>query len=557
MFDRSRIWILALVIGLTAGCAYFNMLYNAKQKYKDAQKLPVSQTGEPTRQHIDTYEAAIEKCQTMIATYPDSRWIDDAMLLIARCRFGQQRYGAAIEQLDSLEARFPNTDLLEEVRFLRGRSYAENDNPEATVATFMEFVDTYDDSDHEAQALYYLTTRAMLMDDQETALKYLDRLSARHEKSRFKIEAEVEIARTLVEKERYQEGLEIYESLLERRVPKSFRFQVYIGQARAYAGLERWSEALSALQQTQDLALEPDEQAAKMLLKATAFVGVDSVSRAVNVYKNVSARFPRSKYSAESHYRLGTVYQERLDSLEIARDQYDKVPREYAKSDFAPEAIRRSSNISTLIRLRDTAGDESPEAKAHRQMSLAELQLFQFEEPEKALETYQNLLAEYPQSEVAPRAAFAIGHIYGVVLGDSAKAREMYLRLTREYAGTQQAAYADLFYPPAEVERKAARIEAGVDGVPGAFASRPDSMMVARSDSTSVRPDTTAAKRDSTVAAPGGVAPADPNAKPPQRPAAKKKKKGPSPATAKPDDPPNQNSDAKKDSTGETEGDSR
>ena len=103
----------------------------------------------------------------------------------------------------------------------------------------------------------------------------------------------------------------------------------------------------------------------------------------------------------------------------LPKRSFESVPRAYARYERADEAIRRAGSISKLLKLEAAEGDDSPEAQALRQFSLAELQLTQFNQPEKALASYQVLLDDYPDSEYGARAAFAVGYIYGIVLGDT------------------------------------------------------------------------------------------------------------------------------------------
>jgi tetratricopeptide (TPR) repeat protein len=155
------------------------------------------------------------------------------------------------------------------------------------------------------------------------------------------------------------------------------------------------------------------------------------------------------------------LYQ-KIDSLEVAKTEYEWVTKDYPRSEYAERAIKNASNIAQLIRLRDSEGQDNPESQALRLLSLAEMQLFQFDNAEKALESYQKLLADYPQSEVAPKAGYAVAYVYEVVLGDSVKAREAYRTLIRDYPDSQQAALAReaLGLPPVPpVEREAVRPE--------------------------------------------------------------------------------------------------
>ncbi len=447
MKNRTVRFVLALLLAAVTACAYYNMLYNAKEKFAQAEKMPDDKDGTIPRQKKDAYDRVIEKCQVVIENYPKSRWVDDAMLLIARCRYGQGNYEAAVSKLYELERKLPNSDLLEQSEFLKGKAYAAWDKDEAAIAALDSFILEYPKSDMLDQALYYAGLSAMALEREDEAMRYLDRLGREYPKSPFRLDADLEVAEILVDLGQYDRSLEIYERLSQNRQTIENRYRIWKNQAYAYKQLGRYAEALDLLAQADALVLDknPEDKAASLLMAAESYEGLDSLSRAVDTYKNVTARFGKSKYSAEAQYRIGLIYQVKLDSLEAAKTCYDQVPRQYAGSEYASDAIKRSSNISTLLKLRESVDEENPDAKALRQFSLAEVELFQFEDAAKARTEYQKLLAEFPQSEYAPKAAYAIGYIYGVLLGDSLKAWESYKFLIDNYPDSQQAAYVRRF----------------------------------------------------------------------------------------------------------------
>jgi outer membrane protein assembly factor BamD (BamD/ComL family) len=135
-----------------------------------------------------------------------------------------------------------------------------------------------------------------------------------------------------------------------------------------------------------------------------------------------------------------------MDSLTTAQKNFQEVPRAYSGSPFAEDAIKRNSDIGRVLRLQQTSGDDSPEAVAMRTFSMAEIQLFQFNSPDKAIPSYEKIANEFQDSEYAPRAVYALGYIYGVVQGDSAKARAWYDVLLSRYPDSQQAQFAYAFY---------------------------------------------------------------------------------------------------------------
>jgi len=431
-------------------CAYYNMLYNAKKKFNEAEKINRAADGSVSRSQQTAYDLTIEKCQTMIGTYPNSRHVDDAMLLIARSLFAQDRFLETASQLDSLEARHPDSDLLNKARFLKGQALAEEGLHAESIRILTEFTERWPKDDLRPQAHYYLSTSYMSLGLEDDAVAHIDFLEKHHSNDFYTFEAQVEVARILADKASYARSREVYEALNSRRLPKASRYDVWFGLAEVYYGLEEPQNAITTINDVLQLTLKPEKRAPVLLLRAECYVKLDSLDQAVNSFKSVARKYARGIFGAEAHFRLGEIY-ESTDSLELAQKSFEAVPRAYASSEYAGEAIKRTGSIGKLLKLQASAGDDSPEAMSLRQFSLAELQLLQFDNPAEALVIYQQLLEDYPDSEYAPKAAYAITYIYHSKLGDMAKAREAYDLLVSRYPDTPQARHAERLVsaPPA------------------------------------------------------------------------------------------------------------
>lgn len=430
----------ALCLLITA-CAYYNMLYNAKKMYKDAERAPSNRDGSPSRRQIQLYDDVIKKCQTMIGTYPKSRHVDDAMLLIAYSLHEQQRYLETAIELDSLEVKFPDTELLPDVRFLKGRALAEAKHHEESIDILGDYVADYPKHKTVPQAYYFLATSSMSLDREDDAVAFIDILEDRFDKNDHTFAAQIEVAHILQENETWVESREIYESLNSRRLPVDYRWSVWMGLAAVYIGVEEYGAALNVLDDVLRLKLAPEQKPVVLLEKAEAYQGMDSTDTAIATYKDVTVLFGKGVFGAEAHYRLAQIWEAR-DSLVLAKHHYEKVPGAYADSEFASESIRHGGNISRLLKLETAESKDSPDAKALRQFTMAELQFTQFEDPKEALNLYQELLENYPTSEYAPKAAYAVGYIYKTVYGDTTRAREAYTLLRTRYPDTPQAVYA-------------------------------------------------------------------------------------------------------------------
>jgi outer membrane protein assembly factor BamD (BamD/ComL family) len=113
---RAFLLLAATVLG-TAGCAYYNVLYNANQKYEEAQLLKIqAELLDPERTKIGSseerlYTEAFEKAARVPRFYPDSKWVDDSLLLMGLVSLEKGDYSTAIRKFDEILTLFPKSNL--------------------------------------------------------------------------------------------------------------------------------------------------------------------------------------------------------------------------------------------------------------------------------------------------------------------------------------------------------------------------------------------------------------------------------------------------------------
>jgi len=433
--------VLALLVLGGAGCAYFNTFYNAKKLYAQAEETPRARDGSAGSVASDMYGKAIEKCQALVATYPKSKYVDDAILLIGKCLYEQGEYDAAIAQLAELDTVSRDGEVRAEGRLYMARSYLAKDDIEAAVPIVRKLVDENTENASD-ETLFLLGTALVKLGKEDEAVKYLEQLATRYPNSAYRVTADLETAEVYAERGEHEKSLAVYERLNTVSLVEKDRIRYLSNLGRLHVDMGEYAKAAVVFRGLDHYVLDPPEKAANMLVAAQAYTGMDSLPVAIDTYKSVAASYPRSIFSAEAHYRLGEIYQDKLDSLQVAKQQFDEVPGQYASSPFADEAISRSSAISKLLKLRDSLKSGAPGDQAGVQFDLAEIELLQFKNYQKALDGYKKMLDEYPDSDLAPKAAYAIAYIYDVNMGDAEKAREAYEYVVSRYPDSQQAEYA-------------------------------------------------------------------------------------------------------------------
>ncbi len=71
-----------LCLALSASCAYFNTFYNARRSYREAADMAREFPENPTSAEQTLLEEAITGAAKVLTVYPDSRWVDEAQLLL-------------------------------------------------------------------------------------------------------------------------------------------------------------------------------------------------------------------------------------------------------------------------------------------------------------------------------------------------------------------------------------------------------------------------------------------------------------------------------------------
>ena len=133
--------------------------------------------------------------------------------------------------------------------------------------------------------------------------------------------------------------------------------------------------------------------------------------QALEALRRVTTTYGSSTFTPEAQFQIGYTYETYLDSLDAARAAYDQVVRVSATSVFRDQAQQRSRNLQQLQSLAtqaegDSATDQDRAAEA--QLGIAELYLLSQNRVEDALRKYRQVVAQYPESRIAPRAAYAV-----------------------------------------------------------------------------------------------------------------------------------------------------
>ncbi|KPL09928.1 hypothetical protein AMJ71_05060 [candidate division TA06 bacterium SM1_40] len=426
------------------GCAYYNTFYNAKASYTQGMRLkeqsPEGKLSPGAKNHFDK---AIEKCAKVIELYPGSRWVDEAVLLMGKCFFEEEEYLKALRKFEEVTIYYSGGKWLDDAYYMMGRTYvALEDYPRATAA-FDHSLSIAPEGEWADDATYWKAAANFATEGFSAAASQYRAFLQLYPRSEYYDQALFELAESLHRLGQFEEAISRFSELVDRRPGKKLAFPASLRIGEACLAMGTVERALTTFKALQGSGLEPGEEAKLGLRVGDCHRSLGDYNAALSALDAVVQGHPRTEEAAEASYRMGLIYEEDLSDLEEARKAYEQVRRHAPALEVAFDAAERSTSIAKLTEYRENLATGEEADLAATQFQLAELYYFGLGDVDQAMLEYGKVLADYPESELAPKAAFALAWILEHEKGDEEGARAAYEELTVRFPGTTYAARAE------------------------------------------------------------------------------------------------------------------
>lgn len=327
-----------MAVFVHGGCAYYNTFYNIKKDFKAAerQQQKVLATGEATMpprpgqpnqssSSAQVYQNILQSCAKLLEYYPNSRWIDDALMIMGICYYRSDEFARAERKFTELLTIFPTSKHTEDALVWKARSLFAQEQLDVAE----EFLSTA-----------------------EVKLKSPDAIAAT-----YRIRARISEKR-----ERPEEAISFLERIRDISYDRSDKASDFLSLGKSYEKLSRNSEAKSALLRCLDLTRDPSEvfEARRLLAQMESQEGNYQKARALLRPLQTDRRFleragdvqvelarveavsgspdlciqmlelycstaPQGESKARAYYLQGEVARDRLGHYEIAQAKFDSV----------------------------------------------------------------------------------------------------------------------------------------------------------------------------------------------------------------------------------------
>ena len=468
-------------------CAYYNTFYNTKKNFREGLIENKKRVGEkPTAQEIQKFDLAIEKASKVLQLYPNSKYADDAVMILGQSFFYKQEFLKAQRKFDELIANFPRSNLVPACRLWLAKTNIELRDYAGAERVLREIQKQprRGGLNEEAQSLlgeiyFRQGMYSLAAQEFEVASKELDDKTLRGRSL-------MRLGECYLKTGNLSGAVESFRLATSIGGDQDFKFQSSFQFAIALKGEQRYEEALKIFHSLiTEFPTYKDIPLVKVQI-ADANNGIGNTEDARRLYEDILDTHPRTEAAAAAYFYLGEIYERKEEDFPKAQDHYDKVRKENVRSDKIGEATRRSKNIAEFLKLKQTIADlekqlqqvqagekpatvasadsststrsrrrgqnktaatnsSQPTAEsvtaglAKNKIQTAQLYYFQFGQVDAAIPLYDDVARNFPNTSYAPQALYTLAYIFEEKNSSRPAARDsIFAVLMEKYPDTPQ-----------------------------------------------------------------------------------------------------------------------
>lgn len=400
MFRRIPILALIILTGLPvlAGCsaifgqrydnftAYYNTFFNARREFERAERqilltddpvdrsvflslFPAGSGTTPGRGQTGGLDEVIRRSADVLRDHPNSKWVDDALLLIGKSYFYQGNYDAAAQKFEEVLS-LGESSLTDEAYFWLGLSRMEARDYSSAGGALRDGLDRENvRGNWQPRMQLLLGENAVRQGDLEDAVDFLREGVPNLRDPELAARGYFLLGQVLDFLEQYDEAAEAYVLALGQRPTHEIE---YAAELQRILSLKRAGQEDRALAYAERLRRDDSffqQRGEVEMIRARVLAAIGRESEALDLYREILYdRDPGIRIDGirgHLHYHLATLY----------RDQFDDYVRASAHLDTASTALQQSTlALRDAVITREAIMTADREAAAYQDYSRVENQ---------------------------------------------------------------------------------------------------------------------------------------------------------------------------------------
>lgn len=331
------------------------------------------------------YNQAKSYYQQLLDAYPQSPYVPQAYYSLAWTCLEQTDYAGAEDNFQKLIQKFPDHQLAEEAFFRLGECTHNQGKYDKAIEFFKAYLARYPQSNRQAQALFYIAEANYYLDDFLTAINFYARAAESALDKKLVFTCKVSMGWSYLRLEKYdlaQKSFGEAQGLTEEN-KELLSDDIYLGQASLYSAMENYAKS-------KEFYLKLIEQFPNSPRVNEAYLGRANADYALKNYPGAIAEYQE----------LITRTDDPTGPEDIHEKAHYGLAWTYLKNGDIDSAVKTFEAIASKTK------NDAVKVSAMAQMADAYQDTNQLE---KAIEIYDRILRDYPESLPADYAQFRQG----------------------------------------------------------------------------------------------------------------------------------------------------
>ncbi len=468
MLLHSKIYTLLLFVVFSSSCAYYNTFYNAEQYFEEAEKLRLEKDGEMIPiSAMDKYGKTIEKSKKVIEDFPESKYVNEALLLMGKARYYRSDYDLAIDNLKVI-MNDGSDKIKEEAKYWQALCKWKKGSVSASIDELNTLLNNSKSKRIKAKCYLSLAEIANESKGVDLSLDYLQKAAKLTTNRNERGVIYGKLSKMAFDKQEYTLAKDGYNNVIAFSLSKDKIEDAHLQILKIlriennYRSAEKKIKSMLLDDKFNRISGELELELVQLYKAQGDFKDIESrLETIVNDYQ-------RTTVSAEAYYQLGRIHTSDKWDLSKAKEYFDMVSKESSRSIYSPMAknysraidlyqiavkdieqhskMDISENIAVSDSLIDSTKTSIPkEVRPDRTVpelyyQLADLEAFTFDRYEESILFLKRIINDFPESKFKSKSMFALVFVYEA-LDDSISSAEIKSNLLKNFPESEYTSY--------------------------------------------------------------------------------------------------------------------
>ena len=459
-----------IFIMLLSSCAYFNTFFNAQEYFEEAEKIRLEKDGERIPvSAIEKYGKSIKKSKKVVSDFPESKYVNSAIILMAKSHFYRQEYDLAINNIKSILGIVEKEEKEEAIYWIALCKWKKG-NVQTSIDELEDLISKSQLNTIKSMSYLSLSEIYDELKDTNKSINYLQEAAKLTSKRSQKGVIYHKLAEMAFDKKDFNLSRQGYENVVSFSLSKTNIENAHLQILKILRSEKKYRSATKKIKTmlTDDKFKSISGNLELELVQLYRAQGDETEIE--SRLETIVNSYQRTPVSAEAYYQLGQIYISKKWNLSKAKEYFNQVNKESSKSIYASSARSRVEAISLYQKtineiesflenekflLSDSikvATDSVNSAIKNVSLTkpkkslpelyylLADLEAFKFERYNESALYLNKIINEFSDSDYKSKSLFALFFIYNMD-NEEKTALQIKERLSNEHPDSEYAEY--------------------------------------------------------------------------------------------------------------------